>query len=64
MTHFKAIKSFTGEHFFLVKDDFFKALYFGLDVNKFKAQFYKKYILPHKWDSFGTDSMRSVTNPL
>ena len=33
MTHFKAIKSLTGGHFFLVKDYFFKALYFDWTLN-------------------------------
>ena len=42
---------------YLIKDDFFEDVFFDYTCISFYVQFYKKSILPHKWDTFGTDSM-------
>ena len=57
-------KIFNLRAFFLVKDDFFKDLYFDWALNTFLGPGLQKSILPNKWDIFGTDSMRNEKTPL
>ena len=60
MTHFWTTKSLKGGHFFLIKDDFFEDVYFDYDMHKLLGPVLQKVhfeFLPHKWDTFGTDSM-------
>ena len=63
MTHFWATKSLKGGHFFWLKTISLKTCTLTRTFISFKVQFYKKSILPHKWDTFGTDSMLRVISP-
>ena len=51
-------KYLKGGHFFLIKDDFFEDVYFDKNMHKFLGpNSTKGPFLPHKWDTFGADSM-------